>query len=142
MKQLHKRVFVGLVFIALVTANFKTYSFFCIADLRQASSRIALATRNAMSSLRNFLVPVRFTALSKSQLPKGAPSKIGEKVANFAATAADKIGSVCDDAKSRAQVAKESLKLKAHEASERIKRISFWDRLRLSNFFGGSVELV
>lgn len=143
MKQLHKRLLVGWMAVTLLTVSVPAHSFiFNIADLRNVSSRIALATRSAMSSLRNFLIPVRFAKASTVHLPKIQPSKIGEKVANFASTAATKMNEAYNDAKKRTQATKESVKVKANQAQERIKGISFWDRLRLRSFFGDEVDLV
>jgi hypothetical protein len=144
MKRLHKKLLIGWMAVTMLTVSVPTHSFiFNITDLRNVSSRIVLATRSAMSSLRNFLIPVRFATMSTVHLPKAQPSKIGEKVANFAATAADKVGSAYDDAKKRAQGTKESLAIKTQKAQQSVKQqLGFWQRLSLGRIFGDEVQLV
>ncbi len=143
MKRLHKIALLGWIAITMLVVSVPAHSFFIfnMADLRHVSSRIVSATRSTMSSIRNFLVPARFTVMAKSHLPNIKHSNVGRQVASFASTAVSKMNDTYENGKKHAKATKEALKLKANETQERIKRISFLDRLRLSNFFGDEVEL-
>ncbi len=139
---LHKKLLVGLMAVTLLAVSVPAHSFFVfsMADLRHASSRIVSATRSAMSSIRHFLVPARFTVMTKAHLPN--KPNVRQQAASFASTAVSKVNDAYENGKKQAQATKESIQLKAHQAQERIKRISFLDRLRLSNFFGDEVQVV
>jgi hypothetical protein len=93
-----------------------------------------------MSSIRNFIVPVRITH-SRLATPHSSHQFV-EKVANSVSTAAGRVGDSYDRAKKHAKNTKELLTAKIDIAKERIKKASIWDRLSLWRIFGDDVELV